>query len=134
MPSFAAATASVATPLVRQTDVLTILPGTLPEPELARRLADTQGAIIMKLGRTFPKVRSALEQAGRLEHAMYVERASMPEQRWLPVSEVDPETVPYFSLIVVPGDSVAERAGRPPCPSDGRAAPARTRCHDFEQA
>ncbi|RNL75355.1 precorrin-2 C(20)-methyltransferase [Nocardioides marmorisolisilvae] len=107
VPSFAAATASVATPLVRQTDVLTILPGTLPEPELARRLADTQGAIIMKLGRTFPKVRSALEQAGRLDHAMYVERASMPGQRWLPVAEVDPETVPYFSLIVVAGDSVA---------------------------
>ncbi len=107
VPSFAAATASVATPLVRQTDVLTILPGTLPESELARRLADTQGAIIMKLGRTFPKVRSALEQAGRLDHAMYVERASMPEQRWLPVRDVDPETVPYFSLIVVPGDSLA---------------------------
>lgn len=113
VPSFAAATASVATPLVRQTDVLTILPGTLPEPELARRLADTQGAIIMKLGRTFPKVRSALAQAGRLDHAMYVERASMPEQRWLPVAEVDPETVPYFSLIVVPGDSLArEPTGR----------------------
>ncbi len=113
VPSFAAATASVATPLVRQTDVLTILPGTLPEPELARRLADTQGAIIMKLGRTFPRVRSALEQAGRLDHAMYVERASMPEQRWLPVRDVDPETVPYFSLIVVPGDSVADNpAGR----------------------
>jgi precorrin-2 C20-methyltransferase/precorrin-3B C17-methyltransferase len=107
VPSFAAATASVATPLVRQTDVLTILPGTLPEPELARRLADTHGAIIMKLGRTFPKVRSALEQAGRLDHAMYVERASMPEQRWLPARDVDPATVPYFSLIVVPGDSVA---------------------------
>ena len=111
VPSFAAATASIATPLVRQTDVLTILPGTLPEPELARRLADTQGAIIMKLGRTFPKVRSALAQAGRLEHAMYVERASMPEQRWLPVAEVDPETVPYFSLVVVPGDSVADDPG-----------------------
>jgi len=26
----------------------------------------------------------------------------MPEQRWLPVAEVDPETVPYFSLVVVP--------------------------------
>ncbi|MCW2855702.1 MAG: cobI [Marmoricola sp.] len=111
VPSFAAATASVATPLVRQTDVLTILPGTLPEAELARRLADTQGAIIMKLGRTFPRVRSALEQAGRLDHAMYVERASMPEQRWLPVRDVDPETVPYFSLIVVPGDSVADTPG-----------------------
>jgi precorrin-2 C20-methyltransferase/precorrin-3B C17-methyltransferase len=108
VPAFAAATAAVASPLVRQTDVLTILPGTLPEAELARRLADTDGAIIMKLGRTFPAVRSALEQAGRLEHALYVERASMPEERWLPVAEVDPTSVPYFSLIVVPGDSVHE--------------------------
>ncbi|MGI9085725.1 MAG: precorrin-2 C(20)-methyltransferase [Aeromicrobium sp.] len=105
VPAFAAATAAVAEPLVRQTDVLTILPGTLPEPELARRLADTDGAIIMKLGRTFPAVRSALEQAGRLDGALYVERASMPEQRWLPVADVDPESVPYFSLIVVPGES-----------------------------
>lgn len=105
VPAFAAAAAAVASPLVRQTDVLTILPGTLPEPELARRLADTDGAIIMKLGRTFTAVRSALAQAGRLEHALYVERASMPAERWLPVADVDPATVPYFSLIVVPGDS-----------------------------
>ena len=62
VPAFAAATAAVAEPLVRQTDVLTILPGTLPEPELARRLADTDGAIIMKLGRTFPEVGSALSR------------------------------------------------------------------------
>lgn len=110
VPSFAAATAAVASPLVRQTDVLTILPGTLDEAELARRLADTDGAIIMKLGRTFPKVVSALRQAGRLDGALYVERASMPEERWLPVADVDPKTVPYFSLIVVATRSL----GRPP--------------------
>lgn len=106
--AFAAATAAVSAPLVRQTDVLTVLPGTLPEPELARRLADTDGAIIMKLGRTFPAVRSALAQAGRLEGAWYVERASQPDERQLPVADVDPESVPYFSLIVVPGDSGRE--------------------------
>src|SRR5581483_5022986 len=77
------------------------------------------GAIIMKLGRTFPAVRSALAQAGRLDGAWYVERASQPEERWLPVTEVDDESVPYFSLIVVPGDSGREataarmRTGRP---------------------
>ena len=111
VPAFAAAAAAVAAPLVRQTDVLTVLPGTLPEPELARRLADTDGAMIMKLGRTFPAVRRALEAAGRLDHAVYVERASMPDERWLPVADVDPETVPYFSLIVVAGDSL-HGAGR----------------------
>ena len=55
---------------MRQTDVLTILPGTMPEPELARRLADTQGAVIMKLGRTFPAVLRALEAAGRESDAL----------------------------------------------------------------
>jgi precorrin-2 C20-methyltransferase/precorrin-3B C17-methyltransferase len=96
----------VSSPLVRQTDVLTVLPGTVPEDELTRRLADTDGAIIMKLGRRFPAVRRALETSGRLEHALYVERASMDAERWLPVADVDPATVPYFSLIVVPGDSL----------------------------
>lgn len=111
VPAFAAATAAISAPLVRQTDVLTVLPGTLPEPELARRLADTDGAIIMKLGRTFPAVRSALEQCGRLAGSWYVERASQENQRWLPVADVDPDSVPYFSLIVVPGDA-AHRPSR----------------------
>ena len=127
VPAFAAATAVLAAPLVRQTDVLTVLPGTLEVPELARRLADTDGAIIMKLGRRFPGVVEALRQAGRLEHALYVERASMPAERWMPAVDVDPATVPYFSLIVVPGDSLAadptgRRAAATPAPSsDGGA-------------
>lgn len=112
VPAFLAATATTASPLVRQTDVLTVLPGTLPEPELARRLADTDGAVIMKLGRTFPAVRRALVAAGRLDHALYVERASMPEEQWRPVAEVDESTVPYFSLIVVTGDSLNGRRSR----------------------
>lgn len=129
VPAFAAASAATATPLVRQTDVLTVLPGTLPEPELARRLADTDGAVVMKLGRTFPAVRRALAAAGRLEHALYVERAAMPEQRWLPVTEVEADDVPYFSLVVVPGDSLngrrsREAAATPPAGAPTATAPA----------
>lgn len=37
---------------------------------------------------------------------VYVERASMAEERRMPVAEVDAESVPYFSLIVVPGDTL----------------------------
>jgi precorrin-2 C20-methyltransferase/precorrin-3B C17-methyltransferase len=105
VPAFAAATAVLGTPLARQADVLTVLQGTMPRPELARRLADTDAAIIMKLGRTFPDVRAALAEAGRLDDAWYVERASMAEERWLPAAEVDAADVPYFSLIVLPGDT-----------------------------
>ncbi|MET3803790.1 precorrin-2 C20-methyltransferase/precorrin-3B C17-methyltransferase [Nakamurella sp. UYEF19] len=103
VPGVTSVSAAVGRPLVRHDDVLTILPGTLPAPELARRLADTQGAAIMKLGRTFPAVRAALAQAGRLEDAWYVERASTSAQTMVPVTDVDPSAVPYFSIILVPG-------------------------------
>ena len=43
-----------------------------------RRLADTDAAVILKLGRSYPAVREALSAAGRLDEAYYVERASTP--------------------------------------------------------
>jgi precorrin-2 C20-methyltransferase/precorrin-3B C17-methyltransferase len=111
--SISAASVAAATPLVRHEDVLTVLPGTLPVAELARRLADTQAAVIMKLGRTFPAVLEALRLSGRLADARYVERASTGAERVGSVLDVDPESVPYFSVIIVPGqDRRADAAGR----------------------
>jgi precorrin-2 C20-methyltransferase/precorrin-3B C17-methyltransferase len=111
--SLTAAATAIRTPLARHEDVLTVLPGTLPVPELARRLADTDAAVIMKLGRTFAGVREALRRTGRLSDARYVERATTGEQRVMPVIEVDAAAVPYFSMIVVPGrDRRLDSAGR----------------------
>ena len=64
-------------PIVQGDDVLTVLPGTLAEAELARRLADTDAAVIMKVGRNLPKIRRALAAAGKLDRAVYVERGTM---------------------------------------------------------
>lgn len=113
VPSMSAAAAATGRPLARHEDVLTILPGTLPAPELARRLADTQAAAIIKLGRTFPAVRRALIDSGRLDEALYVERASTGAERLLPLAAVEPDAVPYFSMIIVPGSGrrVAGRHG-----------------------
>jgi len=111
--AMAAATAAVGSGLSRHEDTVTVLPGTLPVPELARRLADTDAAVIMKLGRTFEGVREALHQAGLLDRAIYVEHASRSGQRVIPVREVDPSTVPYMSIVVVPGEDLrADAAGR----------------------
>ena len=111
--SLTAAATALRRPLARHEDVLTVLPGTLPVPELARRLADTDAAAIMKLGRTFAGVREALRQSGRLADALYVERATTGEQRTMPASDVDPAGVPYFSMVVVPGrDRRVDSAGR----------------------
>jgi len=107
--SVSAASAAVATPLVQGDEVLTILPGTLPSAELKRRLADTDAAVLLKLGRSYPRVRKALSEAGRLDEAFYVERASTPRQRVLPAAEVDETTVPYFSLAMLPGRPRRER-------------------------
>ena len=101
--SVSASAMAVGLPLVEGEETLTILPGTLPADELVRRLRDSDAVAIMKLGRNFAKVRAALESAGVADRAWYVERASTPSQRVMPVHEVDPVAVPYFSMVVVPG-------------------------------
>ncbi|MCE9517083.1 MAG: precorrin-2 C(20)-methyltransferase [Mycobacterium sp.] len=101
--SVSAASAATGIPLVTGDQVLSILPGTLPPAELARRLADTDAAVVMKLGRTYAAVREALSLAGRLDDAVYVERASSDGQRVLPAADVDASTVPYFSMALLPG-------------------------------
>ncbi len=111
--SVSAASAATRQPLARHEDVLTVLPGTLPAAELTRRLRGTDAVAIMKLGRTFPSVRAALESAGRLDEALYIERASTGSEQVRRVTDVDPDTVPYFSMIMVPGvDRRADTAGR----------------------
>jgi precorrin-2 C20-methyltransferase / precorrin-3B C17-methyltransferase len=123
--SVSAASAATGTPLVQGDEVLTILPGTLPAAELSRRLADTDAAVIMKLGRSYPAVREALSATGRLSAAFYVERASTPEQRVLPAGDVDPTAVPYFALAMVPG--MANRIGPiPPMPIPASPPPSTT--------
>ena len=103
--SVSAASAATGTPLVQGDQVLTILPGTLPVDELKHRLADSDAAVVLKLGRSYPAVREALSSTGRLGEAFYVERASTPQQRVLPAADVDDAKVPYFSLAMVSGAS-----------------------------
>ncbi|MGL4305163.1 MAG: precorrin-3B C(17)-methyltransferase, partial [Mycobacteriaceae bacterium] len=87
-----------------------ILPGTLPVAELTQRLKDTDSAVVMKLGRTYPAVRQALVDSGRIAEAQYVERASTPQQRVLAAADVVADEVPYFSIAVLPSISSSEIA------------------------
>jgi precorrin-2 C20-methyltransferase / precorrin-3B C17-methyltransferase len=101
--SVSAACAALGRPLVERDEVLTVLPGTLPRTELARRLAGTDSAAVVKLGRTFDEVRGAFDDAGRLDEAWFVERATMDGERTGPLAGIAPESVPYFSVAVLPG-------------------------------
>lgn len=90
-------------PIVQGDDVLSVLPGTMAEAELGRRLADTEAAVIMKVGRNLPKIRRALAKAGRLEQALYVERGTMANSALTRLAEKENDEAPYFSLVLVPG-------------------------------
>ena len=95
--------AAAQTPMSWGDDVLTVLPGTLPGAELARRLRATDAAVVMKLGHNLAKVRAALIEAGLAERAIYAERGTMAEERILPLAEKEGDDAPYFALILVPG-------------------------------
>jgi precorrin-2/cobalt-factor-2 C20-methyltransferase len=90
-------------PLVQGDDILSVLPGTLGEDILTERLSGTDGAVIMKVGRNLPKIRRALEKAGKLESALYVERGTMANGHAVRLVERDETPAPYFSLVLVPG-------------------------------
>jgi precorrin-2/cobalt-factor-2 C20-methyltransferase len=91
------------TPIVQGDDILTVLPGTLSEFELARRLADTDAAVIMKVGRNLPKIRKALASTGMLQRAIYVERGTMANTVTVRLADKADDEAPYFSIVLVPG-------------------------------
>jgi precorrin-2/cobalt-factor-2 C20-methyltransferase len=94
---------ATAMPIAQGDDVFTVLPGTLPEYELERRLADTDAAVVMKIGRHLAKVRRALERAGRLDRAIYVERGTMTNAAIMPLADKLDTFAPYFAVVLVPG-------------------------------
>ncbi|MEU6266276.1 precorrin-2 C(20)-methyltransferase [Saccharopolyspora shandongensis] len=108
--SVSGASAALGRPLAERDEIFTVLPGTLPPDVLAERLATTDAAAVLKLGRTFEGVRQAFEKAGRLDEAWYAERATTDRQRLQPLADVDPETVPYFSLALLPGPANSDAA------------------------
>ncbi len=89
-------------PITWGDDVLTVAMATLSEDELTRRAAETDALVVMKIGRNLPKLRRALERAGRAGDAWLVERGTMPGQTVQRLSEVTGE-VPYFSIVLIHG-------------------------------
>lgn len=84
-------------------DVLTVLMATLPEADLLAHMQRSDAMVVMKTGRNLPKVRRALEAAGRLQDAWLVERGTMPTQRIARLAEIDAADCPYFAIVLVHG-------------------------------
>lgn len=101
--SLGACAAAAGRPLASRNQVLTIVPATLAEEDLAARLKGSDSVAIVKIGRHIEKVRRVLDSLGLTAQARYVERATLAEERVLPVDRVT--EAPYFSMILVARES-----------------------------
>ena len=98
--SITACAASAGLPLAARNERLTVLPGPLPEAELRARIDGAESVVIMKVGRHLAKIRAVIADLGLTASAVYVERATLPQEVVLPLAEA-PEKAPYFSMILL---------------------------------
>ncbi len=98
--SVTACAAALGRPLAARNEVLTIIPGPMPEAEMRERIAAAEAVAIIKVGRHLAKIRRVLHSLGHEGDAGYIERASLPMQKVLPLAEA-PDEAPYFSMILM---------------------------------
>ena len=99
--SLSACSAELGLPLAARNDVVSVIPGPLDEKALETQLLATNVAAIIKVGRHLGKIKRVLQKIGATENAHYIERATMKNQRIQPLSHVDDDSAPYFSMIIV---------------------------------
>jgi precorrin-2/cobalt-factor-2 C20-methyltransferase len=98
--SLAAAAARAGRPLAARNEAVTVLPGPLTDAELEARIGPAGTVAILKAGRHVGRSRRLLDRLGLAGQAVYVERATLPDERVMALAEA-PEEAPYFSMILV---------------------------------
>ncbi|MDI9408220.1 MAG: precorrin-2 C(20)-methyltransferase [Candidatus Pacebacteria bacterium] len=99
--SLTAAAAAARFPLTGRTDRLSVVPATLGDDQIAQSLARDDAVVLIKLGKNLARIKALLERQGLMDRAIYVERATMSEQRIMPLVQVAGDRAPYFALILV---------------------------------
>ncbi len=99
--SLTACAAQLKRPLTSRTDILTVIPGPLPDDEIRARIEAAEAVAIMKVGRHLSRLKTLLTDLGLLDRAGYVERASLPDQKISRLADLETDTAPYFSMILI---------------------------------
>ena len=99
--SLMASAAILETPLAAGNDILTVLPAPLADDALEKQINMADAFAIIKLGRHFSRIRRLLAKLGLLENSVYIERATMKNERIVDIVDVVESDVPYFSIILV---------------------------------
>ena len=80
--------------------MLSVVPAPLPDDQIAPRIIAADAVAILKVGRHMLRMRALVEALGLTAQAHYIERATLPNQKAVPLANA-PETVPYFSMILI---------------------------------
>ncbi|CDZ16340.1 Precorrin-2 C(20)-methyltransferase [Candidatus Johnevansia muelleri] len=90
-------------PICQGDDILSILPGTLDEITMKKKLFNCEAAVIMKIGNNLYNIRKSLKATGLINKAIYVENATMDKAISKKLIDKIDDIAPYFSIILVPG-------------------------------
>jgi len=100
--SVTAVPAVTGVPLADGEERIAILPGTTGLDDLDDALARFDTVVLMKIGPEMPRIVDAVTRAGLLDRAVYVSRATMPEQRIVrDLAQVQAERGDCFAMVVV---------------------------------
>lgn len=99
--SISAASAELQQPLVERDETLKVLPATMSAENLKSELATASAAAIIKVGRHINKVKTVLSELDLLDKATAIEYATKPSQVIRPLNEIESDTLPYFTTIIV---------------------------------
>ena len=68
---------------------------------IEKQIEMADAVAIIKLGRHFPRVRELIDKLGLLENSVYIERATMSNERIIDIGAINENDVPYFSIILL---------------------------------
>jgi len=89
-------------PLTLLRDSFAVVSGRHTDAQIIQALKSHDAVVIMKAGQSRPRILNLLRGAGRLEDAHYLENIGRADQQIVAnVTELEPQTGPYFSLFVV---------------------------------
>ena len=88
-------------PMIWGKEVLTVLMGTLEKNKLKQYVKNTDGLVIMKIGKNFSKICKILKDEGLFDKAYLISNATTSEERVIKLNKASFDSVPYFSIILI---------------------------------
>ncbi len=99
--SLTACASVLKSPLSARNDILTVLPAPLDNVALEAGIEKADSIAVMKIGRHFSRVRALIEKLNLTEKSLYIERATLENEKILPLMDVEDGAAPYFSMILI---------------------------------